>query len=277
MANANEWAHPELLVDTAWLADHLDDPQVRIVDCDGPPRVERLHIPGAVFAPTSSWKGDGNETDLYGIDDSERFAELVGGMGIDNETLVIAYDGCGGMFAARLWWTLHRFGYDNCRLLDGGLDAWYDEGRPLVHARPQVAPRTFTALPPSSETLCDLDGILAAQSGDTTLLDVRTAAEWRGMALSEERGGHIPGATHLLWSDVMAEPVRRFKSPQEVASLFQAQGLESDQPVITYCWVGMRASHTLFTLRLCGYDHVRMYDASWREYGNLPDTPIVKP
>ena len=142
---ANGWAHPELLVDTDWLAGHLDDPNLVVVDCDLLPAYQRLHIPKAIAARSRYWKGDGNDTDIFGIE-GDKFAELLGKMGISNDDTIVAYDGSGGVFAARFWWTLDRYGHAGCKLLDGGLDQWYADGRPLSNENIRPKPTTYTPL-----------------------------------------------------------------------------------------------------------------------------------
>ena len=229
------WAHPDLLVDTDWLAAHLNDPR--------PPRGRlrrsnayfRLHLPGAVPAPCRYWKGDGNDTDIFGIE-GEKFAALIGKLGIGNHHTVVAYDNSGNLFATRLWWTLDRYGHNKCRVLDGGLDKWHAEGRPLpVNAR---VPRPDLPAPARQRSL-ELGTIqgVGTRSNDPghLLWDVRTDAEWTGAnKRGAKRGGRVPGAVHLEWSELLNHPVRTFKSPEEVRTILTQHGITPDKAVTTY-------------------------------------------
>lgn len=236
MTTETGWARPELLTDTDWLSDHLDDPNVRLVDCDPLPAYQRFHIPNAVWSVSHYWKGDGAEDGgLYAMDDPERFAELIGGMGIDNDTQVVAYDGSGGVYAARFWWTLDRFGLSS-RLLDGGLDQWYADGRPLSRDNVRPEPRTFVAQPPQAETCCLIDEVVARQGDDSHVFwDVRSSGEWAGHnTRGTARGGRIPGAVHLEWLENLNQPVRTLKSPDELRATLAGLGITPEKTVTTY-------------------------------------------
>lgn len=229
------WAHPELLVDTGWLAAHLHDPDLIVVDCDDQNAYFRLHLPGAVPAPCRYWKGDGNDTDLFGIE-GEKFAALIGKMGIGNHHTVVAYDSSGNLFATRLWWTLDRYGHNKCKVLDGGIDKWYAEGRPLTRERPRPPAQTFVPQPPNNHWCCTIQDI-GARTNDArhVLWDVRTDAEWTGEnKRSTKRGGHIPGAVHLEWSHLLNHPLRTLKSPEEVRTILAEHGITPDKAVTTY-------------------------------------------
>lgn len=238
MTTQSGWAHPELLADTDWLADHLDDPHVRVIDCDLLPAYQRLHIPGAVWSVSHYWKGDGrNDSDVHGMDDPVVFADLVGRLGIDNDTKVVAYDGSGELYAARLWWTFDRFGYTNVQVLHGGLDKWYAEGRPLSRDNVRPEPRSFTTPDaPHSETCCELGDIPGRLGDDSHVFwDVRSDGEWTGHnTRGTKRGGRIPGAVHLEWLHTLQEPVRMLKPPDELRSMLAGIGITPDKRVTTY-------------------------------------------
>ncbi len=274
MANAG-WAHPEILADPAWVAAHLTDPDVVILDCDLPPAYARLHIPGAVAAPSRYWKGPGNDSDLFGID-GERFATLIGQAGVGNDTTVVAYDGAGGLYAARLWWTLDRYGHRACKILNGGLDAWYAEGRPLTREPATRPARTFTAQPADDHWCATIDDVRASIGQEAHVFwDVRSDAEWDGSnPRGTRRGGRIPGARHLEWVRTLTGPVRRLREAAELRADLEALGITPDQAVTTYCQGGIRAAEGLLVLRLLGYERIRLYDGSWAEYGNALADPI---
>lgn len=237
MTTSEGWAHPELLVETDWLADHLDDPNVRIVDCDLLPAYQRLHIPNSVWSSSHYWKGDlRNETDVLGVDDPERLAEVIGRLGIDNETQVVAYDGSGGLYAERFWWTMERFGFDKVQVLHGGLDKWVAEGRPLSRANFRPEQKTFVAQAPHGETCCTLAEITSKAEDDNFVLwDTRSDGEWTGAnARGTKRGGRIPGAKHLEWLQTLNEPVRTLKSPDELRATLAAMGITPEKTVATY-------------------------------------------
>ncbi|HJN92446.1 MAG TPA: rhodanese-like domain-containing protein [Dehalococcoidia bacterium] len=237
MTTQGSWAHPELLADTAWVAEHLDDPQVRVVDCDMLPSYQRLHIPNAVWAGSHYWKGDGaNDSGLYGIDDPEQFAKMIGRLGVDNDTTIVAYDGSGGVYAARFWWTLDRFGHTNVQVLDGGLDKWYAEGRPLSRDNVRAQARTFTAQPPHAETCVLIDEVVSRQGDDSHVFwDTRSDGEWLGKnARGTQRGGRIPGAVHLEWLNNLNQPVRTLKDPDALRATLTGLGITPEKTVTTY-------------------------------------------
>ena len=229
------WAHPELLTTTDWVADHINDDNVAVVDCDLLPAYQRLHIPGAVAARSRYWKGEGNDTDLYGID-ADQFAAHLGKMGIGNDSTVVAYDGSGGVFAARFWWTLDRYGHTNAMLLDGGLDQWVADGRPLSRENYRPKPKAFTPGPQDNHWTCGIDDLAGAKDAAGAILwDVRSEQEWTGAnARGTKRGGHIPGAVHMEWLDALNDPVRTLRPPAELRAEFERLGVTPDKLVSTY-------------------------------------------
>ena len=232
---ADGWAHPELLVDTEWLAGHLDDPNLVVVDCDLLPAYQRLHIPKAIAARSRYWKGDGNDADLFGIE-GDKFAEHLGKMGISNDDTIVAYDGSGGVFAARFWWTLDRYGHAACKLLDGGLDQWYADERPLSNENIRPKPATYTPAAQNNHWCCTIDDVAAGIGNQGEILwDVRSDGEWTGAnARGTKRGGHIPSAVHLEWMDNLNHPIRTLKPPAEIRKQLTGLGITPDKRVSTY-------------------------------------------
>ena len=231
----SEWARPEMVATTDWLGSHLDDLNLVVVDCDQLPAYLRLHIPGAVASLSHVWKEGGSGAEIHGID-GEEFARLVGRMGIGNDDTVVAYDGSGGLYATRFWWTLDRYGFQDCKLLDGGLDKWYAEGRPLSRENLRPPPKEFRVAPKNDHLYCDLRGVADCLGDPQSLIwDVRSDAEWTGAnPRGTQRGGRIPAAVHLEWLEVLEEPLRTLKPPAELRRMLSGLGITPDKVVTTY-------------------------------------------
>ena len=278
MAN---YAHPELLAETDWLAAHLTDLNLRIVDCryyyDG--RVGRDaylagHIPGAVYMAHPTDLSDPTATPPNLAPRPEGVAATMGRLGIGNDTLVIGYDDEGAHTAARLWWVLAYYGHTKVKLLNGGIVKWLAEGRPIESGQVTPEPVVFRPCPPHADMRIRGDE-LKSELNDSRLglLDVRRLTEYSGAEVRAARGGRIPGATHLLWQENLNADWT-FRSAEEIQARHEAAGATPDQNVVTYCQSGIRAAHAAFSLRLIGYENVRMYDGSWNEWGNRSDLPI---
>lgn len=278
MAN---YAHPELLAETDWLAAHLTDPNLRIVDCrfyyDG--RVGRDaylagHIPGAVYMAHPTDLSDPTATPPNLIPRPEQVAATMGRLGIGNDTLVVGYDDEGAHTAARLWWVLAYYGHTRVKLLNGGIVKWLAEGRPIESGPVTPEPTIFRPGAPQREMRIRGDE-LNAELNDPKLglLDVRRFTEYSGAEVRAARGGRIPGATHLLWQENL-NPDWTFRSAEEIRARHLAVGASPDKKVVTYCQSGIRAAHAAFSLHLIGYENVRMYDGSWNEWGNRTDLSI---
>jgi thiosulfate/3-mercaptopyruvate sulfurtransferase len=280
------YARPDLLAETGWLEDHLGDPAIRIVDCDEFPAYQRLHIQGAIGLrvhhylkePGDSASGTGIGTHVMTPGD---FSDVMSRHGVSNGAEVVTYDNSGGLYAARLWWVLRYFGHDRCRVLNGGFRKWFEEGRPVSMSQQHVEPGEFKAADPQDDVCATLDSVTDAVGADDTVIwDVRDAREHTGDdPRSNKHGGHIPGARHTEWLDMTVSPPVRsglFLPAEEMRRRLEAIGVTPDKKVITHCQAGIRAANAYFVLSLLGYPRIANYDASWNEWGNRDDTPIVK-
>jgi len=274
MSARQGYARPELLVDTEWLAAHLNDANIRIVDLrargydDG-------HIPGAVWLDNNAIRiADRPPTFLP---TPAEFEDLMARLGISNTTKVIAYDDRGGIYATRLWWILNYYGHSNFALLDGGWTKWTLEQRATSTDVPAFARAAFTVKSGSVKVATAQDVLAAINKSGVKLVDARTQAEIEGKDLRNiKRGGFIESSVPVYWEDTFDPTTKAFKSAAEIEKLYRDRGIQRTDDVITYCQVGMRASHDLFTLALIGHDltKLRNYYGSWEEWGNRSDTPI---
>jgi thiosulfate/3-mercaptopyruvate sulfurtransferase len=276
VAGQAAFARPELLVDTAWLAAHLKDPDVRIVDLR-PRGYADAHIPGAVWLDNNAIR-IANRPPTF-LPTPAEFEDLMARLGISDTTRVIAYDDRGGIYATRLWWILDYYGHTNFALLDGGWTKWTLEERATTAAVPAFPRAAFTVKPGSVKVATAQDVLDAINKPGIKLVDARTQAEIDGQDLRNiKRGGFIESSVAVYWEDTFDPTTKAFKSAAEIAKLYRDRGIEPGHEVITYCQVGMRASHDLFTLALIGHDltKLRNYYGSWEEWGNRDDTPIKK-
>jgi thiosulfate/3-mercaptopyruvate sulfurtransferase len=299
---------PSPLVQTEWLAAHLDDPDLRIVDVRFRARVRQGrgnlvddrdgyvagHIPGAVFVGTVTELSDPQHPIPDMLVRSEQFAEVMGRLGIGDDTLVVAYDGMGlPVSAARLWWALSYFGHDRVRVLDGGLQKWQVEGRPLSTDVPTPKVMTFTPRPREAWLASKDDVASALVRPATAVVDCLFPELYHSTEshLWGDRPGHIPGAVNIpylanadpaLATTTAAERDRllaagrtlTFASPDTLAALYAAAGVTPDRAVITYCGRGYAASCGLLALKVLGYQDVRLYDGSWTEWSADPHLPV---
>jgi thiosulfate/3-mercaptopyruvate sulfurtransferase len=269
------YARPELLVDTSWLASHLSDPNVRIVDLR-PRGYAEGHIPNAVWLDNNAIRVASRPPTF--LPTAAEFEELMGRLGISHDTRVIAYDERGGIYAARLWWILNHYGHSNVALLDGGWTKWTLDRRPTDTAAPAARGR-FTVRPGTVKVATAEDVMAAINKPGMKLVDARTQAEIEGKDLRNiKRGGFIESSVPVYWEDTLDPTTKSFKSADEIRKLYRDRGVQAGDDVITYCQIGMRAAHDLFTLALIGHDltKLRNYYGSWEEWGNREDTPIKK-
>lgn len=270
------YARPELLVDGAWLARNLSNAGVRIVDMRRAGYAEG-HIPGAVLLDNDAIRiADRPPTFLP---TPGEFAALMGRLGISNDTRVVAYDDRGGIYATRLWWILNYYGHASVAVLDGGWVKWTLDQRPVSTDVPSPTVARFEVRPGTVgvATMDDVKG--AINRPGVKLVDARTQAEIEGRDLRGiRRGGYIESSVAVYWEDFFDATTHAFKSAAEIERLFREKGVLPDHEVITYCQVGMRASHDLFALALIGHDlgRLRNYYGSWEEWGNRDDTPIMR-
>jgi thiosulfate/3-mercaptopyruvate sulfurtransferase len=278
----SEYAHPERLVTTSWLADHLDDPTIAIVESDEDILLyETGHIPGAVKV---DWHTELNDPITRDYVDDQRFAELMRDKGIGRDTTVVFYGDKSNWWAAYALWVFSLFGHPDVRLMDGGRAKWEAEGRPMTTDAPH-RPRADYPVPQRDDSRIRAfrDDVLAHLG--KPLVDVRSPDEFSGKLLHMAnypqegalRGGHIPGAKSVPWGRAANED-GTFKSRAELEALYRDEaGLSPGDDVVVYCRIGERSSHTWFALtHLLGFERVRNYDGSWTEWGNTVRVPIER-
>jgi thiosulfate/3-mercaptopyruvate sulfurtransferase len=278
------YAHPERLVTTAWLAEHLDDPNLVVAESDEDVLLyETGHIPGAVKI---DWHLDLNDPVQRDYVDSESFARLMSSKGIARDTTIVFYGDNFNWWAAYALWVTTLFGHQDVRLLDGGRQKWIEEGRPLTTEVPTRPATDYKTVERDDTAIRAFrDQVLAHVRGGGRLVDVRSPGEYSGELLAMPdypqegalRGGHIPGASNVPWKRAAADD-GTFKDVDELRAIYKQElGLSEDDDVIVYCRIGERSSHTWFVLtHLLGFPKVRNYDGSWVEWGNAVRVPIER-
>ncbi len=278
-----EYAHPESLVSTDWVAEHGSDNNVRLVEVDvDTGAYERGHIAGAVGWNWQSQLQQEVRRDLVG---KEELEGLLGRSGIGNDTTVVLYGDNNNWFAAWAFWQLKYYGHADVRIMNGGRAKWEAEGRPMTTEVPSPAPAAYRASDPDDSIRAYRDQVLQwVNSGSISLVDVRSPAEFSGELLAPEnlpqegsqRGGHIPGASNIPWGQAVAED-GTFKPADELQALYGGRGIDGSRDTVAYCRIGERSSHTWFVLtQLLGLENVRNYDGSWTEWGSIVGAPIEK-
>jgi thiosulfate/3-mercaptopyruvate sulfurtransferase len=278
-----DYAHPELLVSTAWVAEHQSDPKVRLIEVDvDTTAYDQGHIAGAV-----GWNWQTQLQDNVRRDLIERSAveKLLGQAGVSNDTTIILYGDNNNWFAAYALWQLKYYGHKDVRLMNGGRKKWIEEKRPLGTEPANVAPATYRAAGPDESIRARKEEIFSIIDSKSRgqLVDVRSADEFTGKIIAPpgmnetaQRAGHIPGAANIPWAQAANED-GTFKSYDQLKQLYQTKGVNGSDEVIAYCRIGERSSHTWFVLKyLLGYNNVKNYDGSWTEWGNLVGAPIEK-
>ena len=272
----------DVLVDTEWVAQHLDDDDIRIVEVDENPGLyAEAHIPGAIGF---DWKKDLQDQVKRDFLGPEEFGELFGSRGISNHHTIVLYGDRNNWFAAYTYWYLKYYGHDNVKLMNGPREKWISEGRPTSTAVPSYDAQTFTAHEGDAAIRAKRDEVLNALVDSEVLVDVRSPQEFSGELIAmagyeqegAQRAGHIPGAKSIPWAQAVKED-GTFKSADELRELYGGKGVLSGDPIIAYCRIGERSAHTWFVLHeLLGKDDVKNYDGSWTEWGNLVNVPIEK-
>ena len=278
-----QYAHPERLVSTQWVADHVGTPGVVVVESDEDVLLyETGHIPGAVKV---DWHTDLNEPDTRDYVDGEQFAELMSRKGISRDDTVVIYGDKSNWWAAYALWVFTLFGHRDVRLMNGGRDKWIAEGRELTTDATPVTPTGYPAVERDDSVIRAYREDVLAALGTTPLIDVRSPQEYTGERTHMPdypqegtlRGGHIPTAASVPWARAAAED-GTFKSREDLDAIYRDEvGLGQDDDVIAYCRIGERSSHTWFVLtHLLGFDNVRNYDGSWTEWGNAVRVPVAQ-
>ena len=272
----------DVLVSTAWVQEHLDDPEVRIIEVDEDPSLyAEAHIPGAIGLDWRTDLQDDVRRDFLG---PEEFSALMASKGVSNEHIVVLYGDRNNWFAAYTYWYFKYYGHWEVRLVNGPREKWIAEGRPTTTEVPAYAMATYTADEGDEDMRAYRDDVMAALGTDTKLVDVRSPQEFSGELIAmagyeqegAQRGGHIPGAASVPWAQAVTQD-GTFKSADELRELYGSKGLLDGAPVIAYCRIGERSAHTWFVLHeLLGQDDVKNYDGSWTEWGNLVGVPVAK-
>jgi thiosulfate/3-mercaptopyruvate sulfurtransferase len=274
----------EALVSADWVTQNLQNPKVRLVEVSVEPGVyERGHVPGAV---NFRWHTDLVDTTRRDIISREDFTKLMERSGISNDTTVVLYGDHNNWFAAWGVWVFQMYGHDNVKLMDGGRKKWELERRPTANMPVQHRPTQYTVRAERPELRARLSDVLAVVEGqkDGSLIDIRSRDEYSGKIIAPPgiqelavRAGHVPGAVNVPWGEAVNAEDGTFKSADELRRMYAGVGVDGSKPVIVYCRIGERSSHTWFALKnILGYD-VRNYDGSWTEYGNTVGVPIDNP
>jgi thiosulfate/3-mercaptopyruvate sulfurtransferase len=272
----------DVLVETDWVQQHLDDGSIRIVEVDENPALyAEAHIPGAIGF---DWKKDLQDPVRRDFLAPQAFGELLGSRGIGDEHTIVVYGDRNNWFAAYTYWYLKYYGHEDVKLVNGPREKWISEGRPTTDEVPSYPAATFTAKPGDDAIRAKRDEVLAALGDSHKLVDVRSPQEFSGELITmagyeqegAQRAGHIPGAASIPWAQAVKED-GTFKPADELRELYGGKGVLGDDPIIAYCRIGERSAHTWFVLHeLLGRDDVKNYDGSWTEWGNLVDVPIER-
>jgi thiosulfate/3-mercaptopyruvate sulfurtransferase len=272
----------DVLVETNWVEEHLNDDSIRIVEVDENPQLyAEGHIPGAIGF---DWKKDLQDQVKRDFLGPRAFGELFGSRGISNDHTIVLYGDRNNWFAAYTYWYLKYYGHDKVLLVNGPREKWIAEERPTTTDVPNHPPASFTAQPGDDAIRARRDEVLAALDSETKLVDVRSPQEYSGELIAmpgyeqegAQRGGHIPGAASIPWAQAVRED-GTFKSADDLRDLYTGKDVLNGSDIIAYCRIGERSAHTWFVLHeLLGKDQVKNYDGSWTEWGNLVNVPVEK-
>jgi len=279
----SDYVHPGVLVSADWVAEHLHDPNIRLVEVDvDTSAYDQGHITGAV---AWNWQTELQDAIRRDLAEPRAFEELLGKAGVSPQTKIVLYGDNNNWFAAYAFWQLKYYGHEDVVLMNGGRKKWLEEKRPVTTDVTQYPRTTYRTKGPNSAIRAKRDDVFAAvdKRSAAQLVDVRSADEFTGkiiappgMTETAQRGGHIPGAANIPWSQAVKED-GTFKSADDLLRLYSSKGISEKNEVIAYCRIGERSSHTWFVLKyLLGFDKVRNYDGSWTEWGNLVGAPIEK-
>ena len=278
-----EYKNPDVLVETEWLEENLENKDLAIIEVDEDPTAyEKGHITGA---SALDWINDLQSPPLREFVSTQQLAELLGSKGISSDQTIVLYGGNNNWFATYAYWLFKYRGVENVKLLNGGRKKWELESRSLVQDEPNTSTATFTLGAEKPEYRIFRDDVIArAKEGGKAWVDVRSPEEYRGELLApphlpQEQAqvpGHIPGSSNVTWAKTAKED-GTFKSADELIALYEAEGITADKEVVTYCRIGERSSHSWFVLKeLLGFENVINYDGSWTEYGSLVGVPVEK-
>ena len=282
---ARGYAHPEVLVSTDWVEQHLNDPSVRLIESNEDTLLYSSgHIPGAVHV---DWTSDLNDQIRRDYITREGFEKLMSRIGATKDTTVVFYGDKNNWWACYAFWVFQLFGHTNAKVMDGGRVKWQKEARPITRDVPAFEPAKYVAGERADmRHRAFREEVLAHVESRGQLVDVRSPEEYDGTRMHMPdypnegalRGGHIPGAKSIPWAKAINPEDGTFKSAGELKKLYcEDNTLRPDQPTIAYCRIGERSSHSWFALKyLLGFDDVRNYDGSWTEWGNLVNVPIEK-
>ena len=280
------YAHPEVLVDTQWVEEHVKDSKVRIAEVDYDPKANYQlgHVPGAVLF---DWRQDINDPVSRNVLSKQACEDLLQRTGVNNDSTLVLYGDFNNWFAAFAFWVFKYYGFKDVRIMNGGRKKWLEEDREVNKDIPNYPKGNLKATDPDKNIRVFLDEV--KQSLDAKdrirMVDVRSPKEFTGEILAPpeyptehaQRGGHIPGAENIPWAQAVNDKDGTFKSADELKKLYESKEITPDKEIIAYCRIGERSSHTWFVLKyLLGYPNVKNYDGSWTEWGNMIANPIEK-
>jgi thiosulfate/3-mercaptopyruvate sulfurtransferase len=279
-----DYANPAALVSTEWVAAHLNDPKVRLMEVDvDTSAYDQAHVPGAVGV---NWSTELEDTIRRDLPTKENWEKLLSRAGVSTDTKIVLFGDNSNWFAAFAYWVAKMYGHDDVVLMNGGRRKWELENRPMTKDAPSISPTNYQAkdLDQSFRALYNDVRNYVGAAGGKALVDVRAPAEYNGEIVAPpglpetaQRCGHIPGAQNIPWGQAANED-GTFKSADELRAIYEGKGISSDKDIVAYCRIGERSSHTWFVLKeLLGYPKVRNYDGSWTEWGSVIGAPIDNP